>query len=228
MALNMTVIMAVLAVSAGVASGADVRLVKAIEFKGLKLLSKYEVVRGARIKAVAGGIAIDVDSLEEALEKNAFLSSHSIDESGHRLVVTVEEKKPALVLAMVKGGRTHLYELDGGHAVIARDEAHTGRVPFIYAAADDAGNGPVPARVRRLLAVLGRVREQNAVIYRELSEIYCNDNSIRVVLRGRKTGFILRPDAADFMKLKYVAGYCDRAERYPEEIDMTGSAVVVR
>jgi len=229
MALNMTAILAALAVSAGAVRAADIRLVKAIEFRGLKLLSKYEVVRGARIKAVAGGIAIDVDSLEAVLENNAFLSSYSVNESGRSLIVTVEEKKPALVLAMVKGGRTHLLELDGGHAVISRNTAHTGRVPFIFAAADDAADrGPVPARVRRLLEVLDLVREQNAVIYRELSEIYCNDNSIRVVLRGRKTGFIMRPDAADFMKLKYVAGYCDRAERYPEEIDITGSAVVVR
>lgn len=225
---NMAAILAALVLSAGAARAADIRLVKAIEFRGLKLLSKYEVVSGARIKAVAGGIAIDVDSLEEALEKNAFLSSYSVDEKGRRLIVTVEEKKPALVLVTVKGGRTRLFELDGGHAVISRNAVHTARVPFVYVKIDDTDRRPVPARVRRLLAVLDRVREQNALIYGELSEIYCNDNSIRVVLRGRKTGFILRPDAADFMKLKYVAGYCDRAERYPEEIDITGSAVVVR
>ncbi len=212
----------------GAAHAADIRMVKAIEFKGLKLLSKYEVVRGARLKAVANGIAVDVDSLEKALEKNAFLASYSVDESGKKLIVTVEEKKPALVLATVKEGRTYLYELDRNRAVISKNFVHTGRVPFIYVSGDDADRGPLSGQVRQLLTVLDRVREQNAVIYRELSEIYCNGNSIRVVLRGRKTVFTMKPDAADFIKLKYVAGYCDHAERYPEEIDITGSVVVVR
>jgi hypothetical protein len=225
---NIMAILAAVTLSGGAASAADIRMVRAIEFRGLKLLSKYEVVRGARIKAVSGGIAIDADSLEKALEGNAFLSSHRIDEKGGRLIVTVEEKKPALVLAAEKGGRTYLYELDLSHAVISRHAPHTGRVPFIYLSGDDAASGPASQRARALFAVLDRVREQNVVIYRELSEIYCNENSIRVVLRGRKTGFIMKPDVEDFIKLKYVAGYCDREGRYPDEIDMTGGSVVVR
>lgn len=227
MILNM-MILAWLAFASDAAFAADIRTVKAIEFRGLKLLSKYELLRGTRLKSVARGIVIDVGSLEEAMEKNAFLASYTVNEKGERLIVSVVEKKPVLVLAAVKGGRTYLYELDRDRAVISRNAVHTGRVPFIFVPADDTDRGPVSGRVRELLSVLDRVREQNAVIYREISEIYCNGNSIRVVLRGRKTGFIMRPDVADFIRLKYVAGYCDHAERYPEDIDITGSAVVIR
>jgi hypothetical protein len=225
---KLAAIIAGLTIISGAAFAGDIRTVRAIEFRGLRLLSKYELVRGVRLKAVATGIAIDVDSLEEALEGSTFLKSHSVDEKDGRLIITVEEKKPALVLVTVKGGRNHMYELDGDRAVISKDIVHTGRVPFIYVSGDDAGPGLVSERAGMLLPVLDRVREQNAVIYRQLSEIYCNENSIRVVLRGRKTGFIMRPDVASFIKLKYVAGYCDHEGRYPEEIDITGSAVVVR
>jgi hypothetical protein len=225
---TITAILAITLLPGVAARGGDIRVVKTVEFRGLKLLSKYEAVRGARMKAVSGGIAIDADSLEKALERNPFLASHGVDEKQGRLIVTVEEKKPALVLAAVKGSRTYLYELDRNRAVISRNAAHTGRVPFLYVFGDDAARGPASARVAALLALLDRVRVQNGVIYRELSEMYCNENSIRVVLRGRKTGFIMKPDVADFIKLKYVAGYCDREGRYPDEIDLTGSEVVVR
>lgn len=224
----MAAIMIALIPGCGAGRGADIRTVKAIEFKGLRLLSKYEVVRGARLKAVRGGIAVDVDSLELALEKNAFLVSHSVDERGQRLVVTVREKRPALVLASVKGGRTYFFELDGNHAVISRNAVHTAQIPFLHVTGDDMERGVPSARVRNILSLLDRVREQNPSLYGELSEMYCNENSIRVVLRGRKTGFVLRPDITEFTRLNYIAGHCDHAERYPDEIDMTGSAVVVR
>ncbi len=224
----MAAIMAALILGCGAGRGADIRTVKAIEFKGLRLLSKYEVVRGARLKAVRGGITVDVDSLEKALEKNAFLASHSVHERGQRLVVTVEEKRPALVLASDKGGRMHFYELDGSREVISRNEVHTGRVPFVYVSGDDMERGVPSARVGNIVSLLDRVREQNPSLYRELSEMYCNENSVRVVLRGRKTGFVLRPDITEFTRLNYIAGHCDHAKRFPDEIDMTGSAVVVR
>ncbi|MBP7738117.1 MAG: hypothetical protein KA369_19230 [Spirochaetes bacterium] len=221
-------IIAALILGCGAGRGADIRTVRAIEFKGLRLLSKYEVVRGARLKAVKGGIAVDVDSLEKALEKNAFLASYSVHESGQRLVVTVEEKRPALVIAALKGGRVYFYELDVNRAVISRNAAHSGRVPFVYVAGEDMERGVPSARLMNILSILDRVREQNTSLYRELSEMYCNENSVRVVLRGRKTGFILKPDIMEFTRLNYIAGYCDHAERYPDEIDMTGGAVVVR
>lgn len=226
MALNISLMAAGLALVSGTAGAAAVRTVKAIEFKGLKLLSKYDLVRGVRLRAVPRGIVIDVDSLGRALEGNAFLKTYRVDEVQGKLLVTVVEKKPALVVVAERDGATAMYELDGGHEVISKNNVHTNRVPYVHIGSGNISDAA--AALKRLFAVLVRVREKNSVIYRELSEIYCNGDSIRVVLRGRKTGFVMKPDVADFIRLKYVTGYCDHAERYPEEIDLSDNTVVVR
>ena len=174
----------------GCAGGAvmadDIRKVRSIEFRGLGLLSKYEVIRGARLKAVSDGIIVDVESVERVLSQNAFLASYGVEESGGRLVITVAEKKPVLIIAVGRGGRTALYELDADGAVISKDDVHTGRVPVLVLAEDDFSDGAATARTRSLMALLARVRRTNAALYRELSEISAAEGGIRVRIAGKK------------------------------------------
>jgi hypothetical protein len=207
--------------AAAAAPAKDLRAVKAIEFRGLRLLSKYDIVRGVRFRAVDRGIVIDMDSLEKALSGNSFLSSYRVEESRGRLIVTVAEKKPVLIMAVEGKGGCSLYELDADHAVISRNCVHTDLVPVLYARAGKSGAGTI-------LSLLAGIRKRDAALYREISEIYPAGSAVRVLLRGRRTGFILKPEEQEFIKLKYIAGYCDRTERSPEEINLSGNPVVVR
>ncbi len=206
----------------------DIRKVRSVEFRGLGLLSKYDVIRGARIKAVNDGIIVDVESVGRVLSRNSFLASYGVKETGGRLVITVEEKKPVLIVAVERGGRTALYELDASGAVISKDNVHAGRLPVLVLGADDFSDGAATARTRSLLSLLEMVRRSNAALYRELAEVSAGEGIIRVTLRGRMTEYILDPEPGDFTRLAYVAGYCDRRERYPEEINLTGNTVIVR
>jgi hypothetical protein len=217
-----------LILSNGAAPANDVRKVKAIEFKGLKLMSKYDIIRGSRIKAVNDGIAIDMDSLEKTLSGNTFIKSYRVEENRGRLVVSVVEKKPVLIMSVAGSGGSTLYELDAGHAILSKNNVHTDHVPVLFVSADDIATDAATGRIKNLFSALARAQGRNAVVYRELSEIYFAGNGIRVILRGRKTGFIMKPDDTGFLKLKYIVGYCDHAEQYPEEINLSDNEVVVR
>ncbi len=211
-----------------VRGGDDVRRVSAVEFRGLKLLTKYDIIRGVRLKAVDGGIEIDIHSLEQALSRNAYLRGFSIHESAGRLIVTVDEKKPVLVMVVARGGTSTIYEMDEGHTVISRDDPHAANLPVLCVAGRDLRSDAGKQDVRNLLSLLNRVKRKNAGVYRELSEISYREEGLRVFLRGRKTRFILRPDDAEFIKLKYIAGQCDRTKTYPDEIAISGDAAIIR
>jgi hypothetical protein len=217
-----------LAYAGGAVMADDIRKVRSIEFRGLALLSKYDAIRGARLKAVSDGIIVDVESVERVLSQNTFLSSYDVSESRGRLVITVAEKKPVLVVAVGRGNRTVLYEVGADGAVISRDDVHTVRVPVLVLAGEDFTDGAATARARYLMKLLAGVRRAYPALYRELAEINAAGSGIRVQLRGRRTDYILRPEPGDFTRLNYVAGYCDRGERDPEEINLTGNAVIVR
>jgi hypothetical protein len=231
MKLNRIYVAAFLAclVLAGGAVLADaVRRVQAIEFKGLQLLSKYDTVKGAKIDPLSDGIAVDMDSLEKALSGNLFIKSYRVDEYRGRLIISVVEKKPELIMSVARGERFDLYELDADHAVISKNSVHTDRVPVLNVAAADIAADAETGRIKGLFSLLTGVRERNRAVYRELSEIYLDGNLIRVLLRGRKTMFTMKPDEIGFIRLKYIAGYCDQEGQYPDEINLSGNEVIVR
>lgn len=217
-----------LVAAGGFALAGDVKKVKAVDFKGLKLLSKYDLVSDVRLKAADDGIVIDMASLGRALAGNRFIKSYRVEESGGRLIVTVAEKTPELVLAVARKNGTALYELDGAHSVISRNIVHADRVPVLCLAGEDMAADAADGRVKSLFYLLDRVKKGQPSVYGELSEVRLDGKELRITLRGRRTGFILRPLERDFIKLRYIAGYCDQAGRYPEEINLTGETVIVR
>jgi len=221
-------ILACLVLANGAVHAGTVRRVKAIEFKGLKLMSKYDIIRGSGIESLTEGFAVDMGSLEKALSGNLFIKSYRVEESRGRLIVSLIEKKPELIMSVARGERSVLYELDADHSIISKNNVHTDRVPVLKFTAGDIAADAATGRIKDLFSVLARVRGRNRIVYQELSEIHFTGNGIGVMLRGRKTVFIMKPDETDFLKLKYIVGYCDHEEQYPEEINLSGNEVIVR
>lgn len=221
-------VLACLVPAIGAARGDAFRKVQALEFRGLQLMSKYDIIRGARIDAQSDGIAVDIDSLEKSLSGNSFIKSYRVDEYRGRLIVTIVEKKPELIMSVARREISVLYELDADCAVISKNSVHTDRVPLLNVTADDIASDAETDRIKGLLSILSKVRERNRAVYRELSEICFDGKAIRVTLRGRKTIFIMKPDEVGFMRLKYIVGYCDHEGQYPEKINLSDNEVIVR
>ncbi len=206
----------------------DIRKAKSVQFHGLRYLTKYDIVRGVGLKAVDKGIIIDVDSLRRSLSKNDFIKSYRIEEIEGGLAVSIIEKRPAHVVVVSMGGRSTTYELDAAYSVISKNTAHANILPVVHITDAEEVRGGLQASVKRLFAVLERVERRNAGIYRELSEVYLSGNSIRVILRGRKTDFVMAPRESEFVKLRYIAGYLDKTKKYPDKIIISDNAAIVR
>jgi hypothetical protein len=202
--------------------------VRTVEFKGLRLLSKYDVIRGVRMKSTAQGIIIDMDSLTHALAGNYFIATYRIDERGATLVISIEEKKPEIIVAVEHEGISAIYELDSDHTIISKNDAHTANLPVLHIKVQDMRDNFRRDEVRRLFEVLDRVKRDRALIYRELSEIYFEGEQIRIFLRGRKTEFMLSPDENDFTILQFITGYCDRLNQYPDRITIADDAAIIQ
>jgi hypothetical protein len=202
--------------------------VRAVEFRGLRLLSKYDVISGVRMKSYAQGIIIDMDSLTHVLAGNYFIASYRTEEHGATLVISIEEKRPEIIVAVEHEGVSAIYELDSNRAIISRNDAHTADLPILHIKARDMRDNLRRDEVRRLFVVLDRVKRRMGPIYRELSEIYFEGDRIRIFLRGRKTGFMLGPDENDFTILQFITGYCDRLNRYPDRITIADDAAIIQ
>ena len=214
--------------AAGAAGAEDARKVKAVQFRGLKLLSKYDIIRGVRLKAVENGIVIDMESLGTALANNHFIKSYQVEEIGGNLVVSVREKSPSHIVVVAKGGIASIYELDADNTIISKNDVHASNLPILYITDREINSDAIQGGVKRLFEVLARVKIKNVRIYRELSEIYFMGEKIRVILRGRKTEFVLAPGENEFKKLQYITGYLDRAKKNPDEIIISDNAAIMR
>src|SRR4030042_1246317 len=122
-------VLACLVLANGAVHTNALRRVKAIEFKGLKLMSKYDIIRGTRIDALSDGIAVNMDSLEKALSGNSFIKSYRVDEYRGRLIVSITEKRPELIMSVTRGEGSVLYELDADHSVISKNNVPPARGP---------------------------------------------------------------------------------------------------
>ncbi len=209
-------------------SADDIRKVRDIEFRGLTLLSKYDIIRGTRLKAVSDGIIIDVSSLEGAMSGNPFIASYGVRESGGRLVVTVAERKPEVIVAAAGEKGIEIYELDAGGRIISRNDPHTAAVPVIH-----AGRGEFPSPggaggIEALMDLLSLVKERDGATYGEITELYPEGERLRLFARGRRTEFVLRPLEGDFASLRQLLGICDHSVRKPEKITLSDNAAIVR
>jgi cell division septal protein FtsQ len=63
-----------------------------IEFRGVKNLDRFNVIRMSRAKSNSKGIIIDTDSLKDVLEKNIMVKNSTLSREGAALICNIEEK----------------------------------------------------------------------------------------------------------------------------------------
>lgn len=202
--------------------------VKAVEFRGLNFLSKYEIVRGVETRAVQGGISIDRAALESALEGNGLVAAHRLGIEQERLVITVTERVPAVPVAVVAGERTVPLELDASGRVLSRGAWHARRAPLLVAAAGDFSQALPSARLRGLVSLMERIRVTLPALYREITEVHLGDGELAVYLKGRRTRCTVAARYEGMARLSHVLGYLDRTGRYPDSITVSDAITVIR
>jgi hypothetical protein len=206
----------------------NIRRVKAIDFRGLEILSKYDLFVRARVKTESGNFSVNIDSLNRVLAEEPYIESFNVSESNERLIVEIKEKKPVMLLALSKGGRLIPFEADLYFKPISPGRIYSGSMPLVIIDEKDANGGTLSYRVKIISRMLEQLKKSDP-IYNELDEIRINsDGSLNVNLKGRRTLFKINSGYMNFIKLKWTAGYIDRIRRNPETVDIRTDAVVIR
>ncbi|MCU0846768.1 MAG: hypothetical protein MUD12_02650 [Spirochaetes bacterium] len=208
------------------AESGKITRIDSVEFRGLRAYSKFELSKGA-IGSDGTGLLVDLDALGKNLSRSPFLEKYGLSMSDGKLIVTVIEKKPALLIAVRKGERVVPIELDGNFKLISAGRSHA-ELPVIFLGEEDLKRGRIEERARQYSALLKRVGKLSPSLLREISEIHAGSEIISVYLKGRRTRFLLRPEESGFIRLGVTAGYLDRMRRYPEVIDLLNDRVVIR
>ena len=199
------------------AAGArDVREIAGLEIRGLKLLSRHEILAGVPVKATAKGMLIDVDSLKSSLAKNGMIEESGIEAGGDRITVTVKERVPVYLLAVRRGNEVIPFEADARMSILSVRTVHLADRPLVVLGENDLRGGVVSSRARDFLNEMGRLEESHEEIFREIAEITMrNDNMLEIFLKGRKTRIILPRDGRSFSALKYIVSLFDGRNYYP-------------
>ncbi len=188
--------------------------VRRVEFKGLKYLSPREIMEQVRFVKNNEMMRIDMTSLKEVLAKTAMVRASSIAVFEEKLIVTVTEREPAHVCAVVKANETITFELDDSLSVVSVRNIHRSDVPVVVLQEEDLPGGKLSARAIELFKGLSVLKKHHAELYRELSEVkFRPDGVYEIRLKGRNTKIIVQDSA--FSTLKYIVSALDEKKYYP-------------
>ncbi|MFC1669562.1 hypothetical protein ACFL20_04165 [Spirochaetota bacterium] len=219
-----------LVIMSGMAVNADNTIkVRAIEFKGLKYITKYEILKSTRVKADKGGIVIDVESLKKSLKNIALIKKYKVAISNGKMKISIVEKKPHLYLAVRKGKRIIPFEIDGNNKIISMKRIYHPAKPVIVIDDNEIIKGKLSKRARGICRLAEYLSKSEKRLYNEINEIFLTvHGKLKVKLNGRRTIFYLNADRASFIRLKYITGYMDRKRYYSDKLNIMQNEVYIR
>ncbi|GEM_PF-418406 len=207
----------------------NVRRVKAIEFRGVQYLSRYEILGDTVARIENDYLVVDIDSLSARLNENPMVASFRIVIDGDRLRIIVVENEPMFIIAVKREKRLHLFELDRELSVISRERVHTHDSPLIILSESDVQRGNISRRIVEFLELLRELESQQLAVYGEIAEIHLYDfEETRLYLRGRRTAFILNPSWESFQRLNDCVAYLDSRGYYPDMVKVYARFVVLQ
>lgn len=200
-----------------------------IEFRGVKNLDRYSVVRMSRARAKNRGIIIDTDSLKDVLDKNVMVKSSSLAREVNALVVEVEEKYPLFMTLMVDKQQSVPALLDEKMNIVETGLFFRTDMPIIIISREYADSEYGSKTLMELFELLKGLRAEKGAFIDELEEVRLDSPAeLKVKLRKRKTLFVIKNELNGFVRLEKTAAYLDTALRYPDLLDLRGNMVLVR
>ncbi|MDY6934963.1 MAG: hypothetical protein SVZ03_12185 [Spirochaetota bacterium] len=208
---------------------ADAKRVKSIEFKGLKLLSKYEIIDEVNMKVDEDYIVVDLESLHQILEEYPLIDRFNIAFESDRLIIHIVEKIPAFLLAIRERDKVMPFELDERYRIVSVNQIHDNNLPLIIISENDIIDGVLTQRLANFLTLLKKIRDNKLSLYYEMLEIDLTDFvRAKILLKGRKTTFTLTPLEESFYKLNSGVGYLDSIRYYPDTMQIYADSGLIK
>jgi hypothetical protein len=216
--------------TAAVVSGSESAIyVERIEFRGIKNIDKYEIIRNSKAKVSEKGIIIDIESLKEVLNSSIMIENYDVDIENNLLIITVDEKYPLFMVLRVEKNISVPCLVDEKRNVLDSGRFFRTDMPIIIVEKDFFENDENSQYMKGLfdnLLQLGREKNDFAGELAEI-EIYPR-RDLRVKMKNRKTDFIIKNDLNGFKKIEKSAAYLDAVNSYPEVIDLNDKRVLIR
>lgn len=200
-----------------------------IEFRGVKNLDRFNVIRMSRAKSNSKGIIIDTDSLKDVLEKNIMVKNSTLSREGAALIVDIEEKYPLFTALLVDKQQSIPVLLDENMNIIESGLFFRTDMPIIILGREFADSVEGKNTLLLLFEFLKTLKNGKNLFVHELEEIKIDSPAeLKVKLKKRKTLFVIKNELNGFVRLEKTAAYLDAAVRYPEFLDLRGNMVLVR
>ena len=200
-----------------------------IEFRGAINLSGQEIVRRAGIKSQGKGFLVDMDLLKQVLDSSEMISSYKMSSENGNLVVTVQEIYPLFMFFVIDKELSVPVLVDDNMNVIVSGKFFETDMPVIIVRRQEFDRGLDNMDLEILLGSLRQLKAGKSVLCGELQEIeIAGENTLRVLLRNRKTRFTMWNSMAGFRRLDRTAALLDQAGRYPDSIDLRDDSVLVK
>ena len=168
--------------------------VKEVEFKGLRFLSKNELVEKIDIRYDGNLFIIDLKSLERGFKNFPLIKKFSITETGQRLVITIIENDPQFLLAFRDENYFIPFEMDAQFRIISVKRVHLFNKPVIVISKSEIRKGKSSNRLKNFFKLMEELADINLSVYNEIVEIDLTDfHRAVILLKDRKTRFILKP-----------------------------------
>jgi hypothetical protein len=209
------IIVMMLSISAAFAKN-DLKIFNSIEFKGTNYLSKYEIIDSAKIAIKGKNLLVDMNSLERGLNDIPMVKSYKIIENNQRLIISITENRPIFLISVSNEGKNLLFEMDNEFRIISANRVHASGMPLIIISQEDIKAGRISSRAKTLLNTIYALQTKSLPVIKEIIEMDFTDGQrLKIMLKSRRTVFIIKPDIDSFNKLNYAAGYFDRIKYYP-------------
>ena len=203
--------------------------VERIEFRGIKNLDKFEVVRSSKAMVSEKGILVNVDSLKGVLDSNVMIKNYDVNIEGSQLVITVDEKYPLFMVLMVEKNLSVPCLSDEKGNVIDSGRFFGTDMPIIIVQKVFFDNEDNRVYVRGLFENLLRINTGSRDFANELEEVEVySAGELRVKLKNRKTEFMVKNDIRGFKKIEKTAAYLDAAGTYPGTVDLRYKRTLIR
>ncbi len=200
-----------------------------IEFRGIKNLDKYEVVRNSKAMVSDKGILINIDSMKEVLDRHVMVKKYDLNVDGRQLVITVDERYPLFMLLIVEKNLSVPCLSDEKGNLIDSGRFFCTDMPIIIIQKLFFDNVDKKVHVMELFENLIKTQSENRDFSAELEEIeLITAEEIRVKLRNRKTEFMVKNNIRGFKRIEKTAAYLDAAGKYPGTVDLRYIRTLIR
>ena len=207
---------------------ADTVRYRAIGFKGLKNITRDEIIRRAGIRTDGSAIVIDRSLLKKTLNDTAIIRKYSLEATGENLVVTIVEKEPVIILSLEGDSETVLCELDSTFNVIAYNRIYDPKLPVLHLQTSGAGKFELNSDIVDFCDMMVKIKNKHSRFYAEIIDIDYGQECSTVRLFGRRTRFIVNNSIDNFVRLIYISGYLDSVKRYPETVHIFSDKVLIK